>query len=66
MDELLTVAQVLKHLQISRATLYRQIAKGVLTPIKIGTITRFRAADLDALAHPSTQRADDAGTPDQS
>jgi len=55
MEDLLTVSDVMRALRVSRATLYRQIKAGVIVPVKIGTITRFRASDLERLllAQPS-------------
>lgn len=55
MDKLLTYAEAAHRLSVSRATLYRMIADGLLTPVEIprpsrrGTIPRLRTADVEAL-----------------
>lgn len=48
-DVLLTVKEVMATLKISRATIYRHIDAGILTPVKIGGATRFRQSDITAL-----------------
>ena len=52
MDELITYAEAAERLSVSRATLYRMIADGLLTPVGVprpsrrGTVPRLRAADV--------------------
>lgn len=48
MDELFTVKEVLAKLKITRATLYRYMAQGKITPVKLGGRTMFKESDLDA------------------
>jgi excisionase family DNA binding protein len=48
-DRLLTVAEVMDRLHVSRATVYRLIAKGGLHPVKISGSTRFAVSDVDGL-----------------
>ncbi len=47
-QQLLTTAQTTAMLRISRATLYRKVDAGELTPVKIGSAVRFRRSDVDA------------------
>jgi excisionase family DNA binding protein len=49
MDHLLTVDQVAQRLAVSQATVYRLVAAGQLSKLRIGGSTRFRGADVDAL-----------------
>ena len=46
---LLTVPEACDYLRISRATLYRHIKQGKITPIKIGRRTLIDKSDLDRL-----------------
>jgi excisionase family DNA binding protein len=60
-EELLTVEEVAKWLKVHRATVYRLIDAGTLTPVKFGGIVRFRASDLEAMiAKPPAHQADGA------
>lgn len=54
MDELLTYTEAAKALSVSRATLYRMIERGDLTPVRlpIGG-PRIAASDLKRLATPT-------------
>jgi len=45
--ELLTVAQILELLHISRATLYRHLKAGALPHVKLGRRVLFRKADVE-------------------
>ena len=58
MDDLLTYAEAARVLSVSRATLYRMIQRGNLTPVRlpIGG-PRIRRADLAALAEPTRKSA---------
>lgn len=47
-DNLLTVADVMARLAISRRTVYRLIDSGALPPLKIGKAVRFQEADVAA------------------
>ncbi len=46
-NSLLTIKDVMTRLQVSRATIYRLIARGELKPFKIGRSLRFDEHDLD-------------------
>ena len=47
--ELLTAAQVARRFNVSRSTVSRWTADGILTAVRIGTVLRYRAADVEAL-----------------
>lgn len=47
--ELLALAAVAKHLNLSRQSIYRLIARGMLPVYKLCRHLRVRRADLDAL-----------------
>jgi len=47
--QLFKVDEVAKELQISRATLYRLIARGYIQPIKVGRSVRFTQKSIDLL-----------------
>jgi len=49
MAQLFKVDEVAKELQISRATLYRLIARGYIQPIKVGRSVRFTQKSIDLL-----------------
>lgn len=49
MDELLTVNEVTKKLKITKATLYRYMAEGVLISYKIQGNRRFKTKDIETL-----------------
>ena len=55
MDDLISYMEALDRLSVSRTTLFRMIADGVLTPVRVprlshrGTVARLRASDVDAL-----------------
>ena len=49
MEKLLTVAETVEILRITRTTLYRHMRNGLLSPIKIGKRTLFREKDLERL-----------------
>jgi excisionase family DNA binding protein len=46
-EELLTSAEVRERLKISRSTLHRLVVSGTLTKIKIGTVTRYLASEIN-------------------
>jgi excisionase family DNA binding protein len=46
--KLLTIKEACEYLNLSRATIYKLIKEGKLTPIKIGRSTRLDKSDLDA------------------
>jgi len=46
---LLTLGDVCAALAVSRSTARRMVKRGDLQPIRIGGLTRFRPADLEAL-----------------
>lgn len=47
--KLLTIDNLVDQLQISKPTIYRLILKGDLPePIKVGNLSRWRQADIDA------------------
>lgn len=45
---LLTMDQAANHLQVSRSSLYREVARGRLHVVKVGHLTRIRLEDLEA------------------
>ena len=55
----LTYAEAAARLSVSRRTLYRMIADGLLTPVEVprpsrrGTVPRLRATDVDTLRRAS-------------
>jgi excisionase family DNA binding protein len=59
MDELLTITEAAERLSMHRATVYRMIADGLLTPVRVprpsrrGTVPRLRATDVDRLRRSS-------------
>ena len=53
MDELLTVSETMEKLKISKATLYRYVAEGVLGSYKIKGNRRFKVKDIEALVERS-------------
>jgi len=59
MDELIPYAEAAHRLSVSRATLYRMIADGLLTPVEVprpsrrGTVPRLSAADVETLRRAS-------------
>jgi excisionase family DNA binding protein len=40
--------QAANHLQVSRSSLYREVARGRLHVVKVGHLTRIRLEDLEA------------------
>jgi excisionase family DNA binding protein len=56
---LYSVNDVLKTLSVSRTTLYKLVARGELSPMKIGRKTLFFAVDISTLLA-KLQRAADA------
>lgn len=54
-DEWLTVAEVARHFQVSRQTIYRWVGDGSLTAYRMDGKgwQRFRRADIDRLMHPT-------------
>lgn len=59
MDELYTVKEVLGKLKITRATLYRYINEGKITPVKLGGRTLFKESDLEAFINSLPYRKKD-------
>ena len=59
MDELLTIKEVMGRLKISKATLYRYLAEGVLISYKIKGSRRFKTEDIDALIERSKDEKKD-------
>lgn len=49
--QLLTVQQVANLLQVSRATVYREIQTGRLTAVHIGRCIRITTESVDAYVH---------------
>ena len=49
-DQLLTIGEVAKLLQVSKMTLYRWDQSGVLKKVEIGGKRRYRKSDIDRLA----------------
>ncbi|MGA2929364.1 MAG: helix-turn-helix domain-containing protein [Solirubrobacteraceae bacterium] len=49
MEEFLSIPQVAKRLQLSRATIYRWIDEGRLPALKLGKNIRLRADDVEQL-----------------
>lgn len=47
-EQLMSVEQVAKYLQLNRSTVYDWAQKGKLPAIKLGQIWRFRRTELDA------------------
>lgn len=44
-----TPEEVMKHLNLTKSTLYRRVGDGTLpAPIKLGHLSRFRASEIDA------------------
>lgn len=52
--ELLTTQEVADTLRVSRASVSRWAKTGVLSPIRVGGIVRFRRTEVDALLEPAT------------
>jgi excisionase family DNA binding protein len=48
----LTIAQLLKHLSISRQTMYNYIDEGLLTPHYLGKHVLFKREEVDAAPEP--------------
>lgn len=48
-QSLLTIEQVCRALAISRATLWKLREAGLIKPVKLGTVVRFRPADVQRL-----------------
>ena len=49
-DQLLTIGEAAKLLQVSKMTLYRWDQSGVLKKVEIGGKRRYRKSDIDRLA----------------
>lgn len=47
---LLTVAETQDALSVSRQTLYNWEAEGLLVPVRLGKLVRFRADDIENVA----------------
>ena len=47
-EKLLTVREVARRWQVSRRTIERRVAAGELVATKVGGVTRFRLADVEA------------------
>ena len=47
-EQLMSVEQVAKYLQLNRSTIYDWAQKGKLPAINLGQVWRFRRAELDA------------------
>jgi predicted DNA-binding transcriptional regulator AlpA len=66
MHDLLTARDLADHLQISRRTIWRWTAAGVLPqPLRTGVngrVVRWRAADIQSFLHPGANR-DASGRP---
>jgi excisionase family DNA binding protein len=56
----LTVQEFCDAFRVSRTTLYRQVAAGALSLVKVGRATRIRRADAEAwqASLPTERRAD--------
>jgi excisionase family DNA binding protein len=50
--ELLTIRQTIEILGVTRSTIYRWEQSGILVPVRIGGVVRFRRTDIDALISP--------------
>jgi len=50
--ELLTIRQTIEILGVTRSTIYRWEQSGILVPVRIGGVVRFRRADIEALISP--------------
>lgn len=50
---LLSVKDVMKHLNVSRRTIYYWIDKGMLKPVRLGGVYRFHPEDMDILLEKS-------------
>ena len=48
-DSLITSKEAEELLRISNTTLWRRVQEGLLTPVKIGNLTRFRLCDIRKL-----------------
>lgn len=46
-EQLMSVEQVAKYLQLNRSTIYDWAQRGKLPAIKLGQVWRFRRAELD-------------------
>ena len=53
-SENMTVAEVAAYLLVSRQTIYTMVREGKLPHFKIGNKIRFRRADINAIATPTT------------
>jgi excisionase family DNA binding protein len=47
MEKLLTINETLAILRITRTTLYRHMASGLVTPVKLGNRTLFKEEEID-------------------
>lgn len=57
--ELLTIRQTAELFGVARTTIYRWERAGVLVPVRVGGIVRYRRADIETLL-----RRPDIETPD--
>ena len=48
-NRLLTTEQAAEMLSVSRITLYNWRKKGILEPIRVGNLLRYRQADIEAM-----------------
>lgn len=46
-EELLTNKEVRERLKVSRMTVHRLVKAGALNPVKIGTVVRYKASELN-------------------
>lgn len=60
-SDLLTTAEVADLLRVSRASVSRWAKDGVLRPIRVGGVVRFRRDDVDALLVPDAAMPKAAG-----
>ncbi|MBM4049733.1 MAG: helix-turn-helix domain-containing protein [Planctomycetes bacterium] len=58
MSEWLTIQEAAAHLKVSKPTIYRWMRSGALTFYKMGSSTRFRRDQMDAVAQKMTGQAE--------
>ncbi len=47
MEEMLTTAEVVKYLRVTKKTLFKLIAEGRIRALKVGNMYRFKKSELE-------------------
>ncbi len=53
-ERLMTIAEVTDCLKVSRQSLHRWKEKGILVPVKLGDLVRYRKSDVDRIMREGT------------